>query len=90
MFMFYFHFDVICQLNKIKKINKIIGRLPVAMATVSKIRLHVFVCTILIHPLTKNGKHDRFRFVVTFVTVFSLVFGLVSLPWQPDQNNTCF
>ena len=49
----------------------LIGRLLVAMATVSKIQLYGFVRTILIHLLPKYGKHAMFRFVVTFVPVFS-------------------
>ena len=33
----------------------LIGRLPVAMATVLKIRLHVFVHNVLIHHLPEYG-----------------------------------
>ena len=40
----------------------LIGRLPVAMATILKIRRHGFVRNVLIHNLPKYGEHAIFRF----------------------------
>ena len=59
------------------------------MATIFEIQLHGFVRNVLIHHLLKYGEHATYSFWVTFVTVFSQK-DIVSLPWQPDQNNTYF
>ena len=63
----------------------LIGRLPVAMATVSNIRLHCLVHIILIHPLPKYGKHFMFRFMATFVPVLANKRPRV-VTIEPDQN----